>query len=153
MHRTQTNPSTFLADLDDPRSSDLEVLDALIVRSMPGRSRTLWEGVFWGGTEQSIIGYGDLVQRRPKGDDVEWFVVGLALQQKHISLYVNAVEDNKYLGSFYGPKLGRGAKVKVGAASIGFRSVDLIDLDVCAELIGHAHSISPPDESAPTVEP
>lgn len=142
MQPSSTDPTEFLSALEDQRRADLEVLDELLVNAMPGRERTLWEGVFWGGTEQSIIGYGDLVQPRPKGDDVEWFVIGLALQKKHISLYVNAVEDNTYLGSRYADRLG---KVKIGAASIGFTSVDRIDLDVLAELAEHAHRISPPD--------
>ena len=51
-------------------SDDMRLLDSVITSAMPGRSRTLWEGVFWGGTEQQIIGYGDLVQRRPKQDGV-----------------------------------------------------------------------------------
>ena len=106
MQPSSTDPTEFLSALEDQRRADLEVLDELLVNAMPGRERTLWEGVFWGGTEQSIIGYGDLVQPRPKGDDVEWFVIGLALQKKHISLYVNAVEDNTYLGSRYADRLG-----------------------------------------------
>lgn len=123
----------------------MAVLDELLVAAMPGRERTLWEGVFWGGTDQSIVGYGDLVQERPRGKNVEWFVIGLALQKKHISLYVNAAEDNAYLGSQYADRLSNGAKVKIGAASIGFSSVDRIHLDVLTELAEHAHRISPPD--------
>ena len=33
-------------------------LDRRIVAGLPGRSRALWRGTFWGGTEQAIIGYG-----------------------------------------------------------------------------------------------
>lgn len=145
MHRSSTDPTQFLSDLDDPRAADMVRIDEVLVSAMPGRERTLWEGVFWGGTEQSIIGYGDLIQVRPRGDDVEWFVIGLALQKKHLSLYVNAVEDNAYLGSHYADRLGKGSKVKIGAASIGFASADRIDLDVLRELAEHAHRISPPD--------
>lgn len=45
-------------------------VDRVLVRAMPGASRRLWVGTFWGGTQQEIIGYGDVVQPRPRGDGV-----------------------------------------------------------------------------------
>ena len=142
MERTDIDPDEHLASLDPDHRDAMTTVDRIITSSMPGRSRTLWEGVFWGGSEQSIIGYGDLVQPRPKGESVEWFVIGLARQKSHMSLYVNAVENGQYLGKHYGDRLG---KVKLGSASIGFTSADDLDLDVLAELAEHAHRISPPD--------
>lgn len=93
MERTTTDPDDLIASLPDRFRDDVARLDAEISRVMAGHPRVLWEGVFWGGTEQRIIGYGDLVQRRSRGEPVEWFVVGLAAQKDHLSLYVNAVED------------------------------------------------------------
>jgi len=146
MERSTTDPDDFLAALDDEDvRAAMRRLDELIVANMPGRSRTLWEGVFWGGTEQSIIGYGDIVQPRPRGESVEWFAVGLARQSANYSIYVNAVDDGDYLGRQYADRLG---KVKVGAASIGFRRLDDVDLDVLAELVARAHELTPPDTSA-----
>lgn len=115
----------FLQGIDDDRRADMVALDALISRNLPDQSRVLWEGTFWGGTEQAIIGYGDMFQPRPKGETVHWFVVGLALQKANISIYVNAVKDGQYLSKVYDQKLG---KVKIGSASIGFKR--LVDLDV-----------------------
>ena len=37
----------------------MTTLDAHIADVFAGTERVLWKGVFWGGTEQSIIGYGD----------------------------------------------------------------------------------------------
>jgi len=145
VHQSDTDPSEFLAKLTDHRRDDLVVVDTLLTAALPKRQRVLWEGVFWGGTEQTIIGYGDLVQQRPRGEDVEWFIIGLALQKKHLSLYVNAVEDGAYLGAHYGDRLG---KVKLGAASIGFTSVDRLDLTVLEKLAVHADRISPADRTA-----
>lgn len=118
------------------------VLDSMIAAAMPGRQRTLWEGTFWGGTAQTIIGYGDLVQARPRGVDVEWFVVGLARQKGHISVYVNAVQDDEYLVARYADRLG---KVKTGAANISFRAVTDVDRRALTELIADAHRVCPPD--------
>lgn len=142
MHRVSTSPDDFLAEQPDGVAADMVRLDALITSSMPGRARVLWEGVFWGGTQQRIIGYGDLVQPRPRGDDVEWFVVGLARQKSGISVYVNAVAQGRYLLADYTGRLGT---ARTGSASIGFRRADDLDLDAFTDLVRRAHELCPPD--------
>ena len=139
MERSDRSVDDYLASLEGDDAELMATLDGVISEAMPGRSRTLWEGVFWGGTEQTIIGYRDIVQHRPRGNDVEWFLVGLARQKKHVSLYINAVEDGDYLGKKYADRLG---KVKLGSASIGFAKLDDIDLDQLAELCAHADRIT-----------
>lgn len=129
---------SWLCSLDDERAEDVRALDAIIREAIPA-SRVLWIGKFWGGTEQTIIGYGDLYQPRPKGETVHWFVVGLALQKAHISIYVNAVKDGKYIGQVYGKALGR---VKLGSASIGFKKLGDLDLDVLRQLLEEANSLT-----------
>lgn len=115
-------------------------MDALICQSMLGRSRVLWERVFWGGTEQQIIGYGDLRQRRP-GQDVEWFVVGLARQKQSISVYVNAVADDRYLVAASAHRFGA---VKTGSASISFKRPQDLGLEAFTELVRRASQLCPP---------
>jgi hypothetical protein len=117
------------------RAADLQAVDALVVAALPDVSRVLWRGVFWGGTEQAIVGYGDISQPRPRGADVQWFLVGLAEQSRHLSLYVNAADDDGYLVRRYAPRLGR---VKVGAAAIAFRAPDDLDAEVLHELLVEA---------------
>lgn len=143
MEVVETTPDEHLASFtDEDIRSTMAALDAVIVAAMPGRRRVLWEGVMWGGTAQSIIGYGDMVQPRPRGDDVEWFVVGLARQKSYFSLYVNAVDDGTYIGQTYAERLGR---VRVGAASLGFNHLSDIDMDVLAEMLKRAHETAAPD--------
>ncbi|PYG01971.1 hypothetical protein SAMN05216184_101436 [Georgenia satyanarayanai] len=133
MRPTDASVDAFIA-ANDPDGS-LATLDGVITAALPGATRVLWQGVFWGGTDQSIIGYGATVQPRPRGADVEWFLVGLARQSTSISLYVNAAEGKQYLAKLYGPRLGR---TKVGSASISFTSADVLDLDVLDEMVRHA---------------
>lgn len=143
MHVSTTAPDEFLDALDDDDVRDaMKQLDAMLVTAMPGRRRVLYEGKFWGGTDQHIIGYGVIVQPRPRGEEVRWFIVGLARQKANYSIYVNAVADGAYLGQRYADRLG---KVKLGSASIGFKTLDDIDLDGLTELAGEAHRITPPD--------
>lgn len=122
----------YLDGLPDDRREPMRQLDRLIADVMQGHSRVLWQGVFWGGTEQSIIGYGDLTTGRPGGKTVEWFMVGLALQKQHLSIYVNAVEDGRYVAEAYRSELG---KVKVGKASIAIKRVEDVDLDALRRVL------------------
>ena len=130
MERTTEDVDAFL-EAQGP-TSDLARTDALVRAALPDLSRTLWRGVFWGGTEQAIVGYGDIVQSRPRGPDVEWFLVGLARQKRHLSLYVNAVDDGAYLTRQYADRLGR---ARVGAAAITFSRLDDVDTAALHELL------------------
>ncbi|WP_413453032.1 hypothetical protein AA0Y32_03810 [Georgenia phoenicis] len=132
--RTTDIPVDEFIPANDPDGS-LATLDRVITAALPGATRVLWQGVFWGGTEQSIIGYGATVQPRPRGADVEWFLVGLARQATYLSLYVNAAEGREPLAKVYGQRLGA---TKVGSASISFPSADAVDLGVVDEMVRHA---------------
>ena len=143
MEISETDVDAFLDDIADAETADtMRRLDEIITEALPGRRRALYEGKFWGGTDQEIIGYGHIVQPRPRSEDVHWFLVGLARQKSHYSLYVNAVDDGAYLGKQYAERLG---KVKIGSASIGFTSIDNVDLEVLAELLHKADEVSPVD--------
>ena len=139
MHKVGSDPDEFFrAAFDDDVKTGMVRLDALIREALPGRERSLWEGKFWGGTDQQIVGYGDIVQPRPRGETVEWFLVGLARQARHFSVYVNAVDDGAYLLDQYRDRLG---SVKTGAASIAITSLDKVDLDALGEMFRRAHEL------------
>jgi len=137
MQKVSISPDEYIKSISDEIKKDIYVLDKKISKAMPSENRVLWEGKFWGGSDQSIIGYGDVVYKRPKGD-IEWFIVGLAVQKKYISVYINAVEDNKYLVEKYKDKLG---KVKTGKSSISFKNLSDVNLDVLIELVKKAKEI------------
>ncbi|QAY72903.1 DUF1801 domain-containing protein [Agromyces protaetiae] len=126
MERTGIDVDAWLASVGGATGEALRALDALIAPEFAGLERALWRGVFWGGTDQDIVGYGAIRQERPRGASVDWFLVGLAAQAKHFSVYVNAVDDGEYLVRRLAPTLGR---VKVGAAAVTFASPDRLDRD------------------------
>ncbi len=132
MQKTGNDPDEYLATVPERFRADALRLDAAISEVMAGRSRVLWEGVFWGGTDQKIIGYGDLLQARPRGGSVEWFAVGLAVQQNYLSVYVNAVEDGQYVAQKYADTLGR---AKIGSSSVGLKALADIDLEALLRLV------------------
>ncbi len=116
----------------------MTALDKAIGSAMAGLPRELYVGKFWGGSDQEIIGYGRYSYVRPNGQNVEWFVVGLAQQKNYISVYVSAVEGDEYLAEKYGSEVG---KVKVGKSSISFKTVDDIDVDKLVALVARARAV------------
>ncbi|TFC01661.1 DUF1801 domain-containing protein [Cryobacterium adonitolivorans] len=140
MELTGRNVDEFLATLDGPGADSMRALDAIIAEVFSGVTRELWEGIFWGGTEQQIIGYGHVVIARPGKPTVEWFVVGLARQKNNLSVYVNAAEDGKNLAQQYKSRLG---KVKVGSAALTFASVDALELDAFRAMLQDAARVTP----------
>lgn len=135
VEKASASPDDHIASLPDSVRTDVAALDTAFSQVMGDHTRVLWTGVFWGGSEQAIIGYGDYTYTRPRGEIVEWFIVGLAVQKKYISVYVNAVEDGRYLTEKSADRLG---KAKVGKSSISFARLADIDLDVLLELVGKA---------------
>ena len=144
MKRVEFSPDDYIASQASDVRAALEELHTLIKTAFPNRDCCMWEGVFWGGSEQPIIGYGNYFYQRSDKKQVEWFTVGLARQKNYFSLYVNTVEGKEYLAEIYGPRLG---KVKTGKSSISFRNLTDIDLDVLSEMIEHAGKITTETES------
>ncbi len=138
MQKTDTDPQQFLHALPDDVRADMSLLDQSIQADMPGEPRVMWEGKFWGGSDQEIIGYGDHRYRNRSGNEVNWFYVGLALQKNYISVYINAVEDNVYLTEKYKDRIG---KAKVGKSSISFKRLSDIDVDVLMEMVNRTREI------------
>jgi len=140
MERTGRDVDAYLAGLGGERAEAMRELDRLISAEFDGLERALWEGVFWGGTEQAIIGYGAITQERPRAASVDWFLVGLAEQARHVSVYVNAAEDGAYLVQRRAASLGR---VKVGSAAITITALDRLDRDGFVALLRRARELVP----------
>ena len=144
MERVESSPDDYIASQDPNIRTTLEELHTLIKTALPRRDCCMWEGVFWGGSKQQIIGYGNYSYQRSDKKQVEWFTVGLARQKNYFSVYVNAVEGKKYLAEIYRPRLG---KVKTGKSSISFRNLADVNLDVLSEMIEHAGKLTAHSES------
>ncbi len=135
MERTSKDVGEYLDWVPGQRGEEMRQLDRSITERMPDAGRHLYEGKFWGGSEQEIVGYGVMDYTNRSGDAVEWFTVGLAAQKNYISIYVNAVENDAYLLGQYKGKLG---KVKMGSASISFDSLDDVDYESLMGLVERA---------------
>jgi hypothetical protein len=139
MQRTETSPNDVMDSLPEPVREEIRSLDETISRTMEGLPRDVWEGPFWGGTQQRIIGYGRYRYRGRSGSEGEWFIVGLAAQKNNLSVYVNAAEDGKSLAKSYAERLG---KVKAGSGAVTFRRLADVNLDVLVELVRRAQDLT-----------
>jgi hypothetical protein len=131
MDRTDIDPGAFIDSLPEPLRTDLGQVDAVLSKVMKGHSRVLWGGTFWGGSEQSIIGYGDYTYQRSDKKMVDWFILGLAPQKNYNSIYINAADEEGYLIQRFADRLG---KVKVRGAAITFKRADDLDLKALEEV-------------------
>lgn len=104
------------------REPEMRQLDALIRECAPEL-----EPVLFGGASGTMLGYG-MQPYQPKSAKVpgEWPILALANQKRHMSLYVCAVIDGRYVAEIYGPTLG---KVSVGKSCIRFTRLANLDLD------------------------
>jgi hypothetical protein len=135
MERTDRSVDDVLAGLPDDVRNDMIALDGIISRVMDGSERELYEGTFWGGSEQEIIGYGRMSQRRSDNEIATWFRIGLAVQKRYLSVYVSAVENGQYIAETYGPSVGA---ARVGKSVISFSSLGDIDEDALIALLEKA---------------
>ena len=142
MERTSRDVDGYLASLPDEVRNDMLELDREISDVMQGHEREIYEGIFWGGSEQTIIGYGRWSYQRSDKQPVEWFMIGLALQKRYISIYVNAVKDGKYLSEVDGASIG---KVKVGKSNVSLASVDDVDLEALRVFLADARDLMTAD--------
>jgi hypothetical protein len=136
---TSNNPTDYINSFPEETKLELARLDKMITSAMPKTSRVMWEGKFWGGSEQKIIGYGDLTYVGSSKKEVKWFVIGLAKQKDYITVFVNAVQKGVYLAEKYKEEIG---KAKVGKSSIGFKKIADIDFDKLTEIVKEAAALS-----------
>ena len=140
MKRSSTSPDEHIDSLPEGVREDIATLDTAIAGAIAGEERVVWEGKFWGGTDQRIIGYGSYHYKGRSGAEGEWFIVGLAVQKNYLSLYVTGAADGTSLAKLYAPRLG---KVKAGSANLQFKRAADLDMDVLRELVARARELAP----------
>ena len=138
MQRSEITPDAFIDSLPDDVRPEMVAVDQAVAPVFAADERVLWEGKFWGGTQQHIIGYGSYRYRGRSGSEGEWFVLGLAAQKNYFSLYINAAEDGAYLTERYASRLG---KVKAAKANVQFKRASDLDLDVLREMAARAREL------------
>ncbi len=53
MEIVDTDPSEYIASIEEADREVMRAVDRIVTKAMPNRRRVLWQGVFWGGSEQA----------------------------------------------------------------------------------------------------
>jgi hypothetical protein len=113
------------------REGELRRVDELVLAAAPGIDRQL---VPVGSGR--MLGYG-LMPYRPKSakETTMWPLIALAAQKRHLSLYVAAVVDGRYLAEARADRLG---SVSCGKSCIRFTSLAEVDAGELTALLRDA---------------
>ena len=137
MFRVKANSVREYIDFDPRRSADLLKLDALIRKSAPGLVRYFHAGTPAGspGMRMRMIGYGRFLYLATQGSEIEWPVLGVALQKNYISVYLSVTKEGQPILQAYRGALG---ELRSGNNNFSFRSFDELNAGVLAELFSEA---------------
>jgi hypothetical protein len=118
-----STPAEYLAQLDEPRQSEVAALDALIRKAAPKLAPFIHIG---------ILAYGPWHYKYASGREGDGFRIGVASNQNYISLYVCA-EDEK--GSVAERHKAALPKAKIGRSCVRFKRLSDLDQAALVKLI------------------
>lgn len=118
-----------LAGLQEPRRTEVRLLHESIRAAAPGLPVAM---------RGEMIGYGSFHYRYASGREGDSALIALASLKSAISVYVNAVEDGRYVAESAQGSLGA---VSVGRSCIRIKRVADVDLDALVEVIRRAVAV------------
>lgn len=111
-------PEDYIAQLDEPRRSQIAALHALIRKTVPRLKPFIQSG---------MLAYGPFHYRYASGREGDWFRIGVASNKSYISLYACAADERGYVAERYKKKLPRAS---IGKSCVRFKKLE--DLDQAA---------------------
>ena len=126
--KTATTPEQYIAELAEPRKTDIVALDALIRSTAPELEPSLHSG---------MLAYGPIHYRYASGREGDWFKIGVASNARYVSLYACAADERGYVAERYAQAL---PKAKIGKSCVRFSKLSDVDTKVLAQLIEDAAS-------------
>jgi hypothetical protein len=119
----------YIASQPEPKRSDMQALNAAILRIMPACKVWFLDGKNSDGkiVSNPNIGYGHYTINYADGKTKEFFQIGLSANTTGISVYIMGIEDKTYLIKTYGKELG---KASVTGYCIKFKTLNDINLKI-----------------------
>lgn len=119
----------YIASQPEPKRSDLQTLDRMIEKLMPGCKLWFLDGK---NSENRIvsnpnIGYGNQAMKYANGKSRDFYQIGISANKAGISVYVLGIKDKKHLASSYSKKIG---KATVTGYCIKFKTLKDINIEV-----------------------
>lgn len=117
-----TTPEEYIASLEEPRKSEIQILHDLIRETVPQFEPHIRSG---------MIGYGTF-HYKTRSCEGDWFRVGLASNKASLSVYACSVNAEGYVAQKYRARL---PKASIGQSCIRVKKLADLDLDVLRELL------------------
>ena len=119
----------YIASQPEPKRSDMQVLNLLILQVKPACKLWFEDGKNSEGKTVSNpnIGYGAYTIKYADGKTREFYQIGLSANTSGISVYVMGIKDKSYLAQTYGKDLG---KASVTGYCIKFKALKDINIDI-----------------------
>lgn len=134
-HRT---PEADIAAVEEARRGDIQRLHDLVREVAPELEPTMDFG---------MLGYGRHAYRYASGREGEWMKIGIANNQRYISLYCCAADAGGYVAERFRDRL---PKANIGKGCIRFTRLADLDEEVLKELIRACSTASWGVESRPS---
>ena len=126
-----STPAEYIAQLEEPRKTDVAVLDALIRETAPKLEPFIHSG---------MLAYGPWRYKYASGREGDWFRIGVASNKSYISLYISACDGSGYVAERYREAL---PKASIGRSCVRFKRLAELDQAALKKLIREAAQAAP----------
>ena len=125
----QEQIEAYITSQPEPKRSDLQALNRLILRVLPTVKLWFLDGKNEDGKTVSNpnIGYGLHTINYSDGKTRDFYQIGLSANATGISVYILGIDDKTYLAKTYGEKIG---KASVTGYCIKFKTLNAINLEI-----------------------
>ncbi|MBM3450171.1 MAG: DUF1801 domain-containing protein [Armatimonadetes bacterium] len=137
---TASTPARYIAQLDEPRRSEIKELDARIRKAFPALKPHVQSG---------MIGYGKYRYRYASGREGESSPIGLSSRAQYISVYVMGAVDGKYFAERAKKHL---PTANIGKCCIRFKKLEDVDWKVLARVMREGVRALKADKTTVSVE-
>lgn len=118
-----STPEEYIAQLEEPRRSDIARLHALITKTVPKLTPCILGG---------MLGYGPFHYKYASGREGDACRISLASNKAHISLYALGADEDGYVAERYKERL---PKASIGKSCVRFKKLDDLDLTALKALL------------------
>jgi len=118
-----STPAEYIAQLEEPRKSEIAALDALIRKLAPELNPFILSG---------MLAYGPWHYKYASGREGDGFHMGVASNRNYISLYLSACTVDGYIAERYKTAL---PKANIGKSCVRFKRLTDLDQAALAQMI------------------
>ena len=131
----------YIASQPEPKRSDMQELNQLILQALPGCKLWFLDGK--NNENQTVsnpnIGYGLYTIKYANGTTRDFYQIGMSANTTGISVYIMGIKDKTYLTQTYGEKIG---KASVSGYCIKFKMLKDINIDILEAAIRYGAETS-----------